>query len=161
MVWSPPTFSLSPCLLHTTVDKAPNKIESVWPDTSLWSWAGRHQAIFGFGDRNESSQVSIRMVCCGLGCDWCQISAVRREGGGIWAAWNRNHQVCHADTWRGPGTGEYALNRKAFPVFLHKQLQLKRQSSRRSLSHTLHQTLQRCFLPLTKQKWDLVSFGCG
>lgn len=121
------------------------------------SWTSLSYSWLWWWKRLLSSQH--RVVCCGSGCDWCHVSAVRGEGGGIWAARNRNHQVCHVDTWLRPSSGKRAWIITCFPVYLDRRIA----ADKTSRSYPLQPTLQRCFLPLslTKQKWDLVSFGCG
>lgn len=100
-------------------------------------------------------------MCCGLGCDGCQVSAMRGEGGGICTTWNRNYQVCVMLTLDSNCALVNTNEIERFSCVFRWRIQLTRQSRWEIMSYPPQQNLQKCFLPLTKQKRDLVSFGCG
>lgn len=100
-------------------------------------------------------------MCCGLGCDGCQVSAMRGEGGGICTTWNRNYRVCVMLTLDSNCALVNTNEIERFSCVFRWRIQLTRQSRWEIMSYPPQQNLQKCFLPLTKQKRDLVSFGCG
>lgn len=64
-----------------------------------------------------------------------QCSERGREGVHVGAVWNRNHQVCYADTWLRPSSAGECM---CFPVHLDRRMQLMSKSKRTTLSYSKH-----------------------
>lgn len=78
------------------------------------------------------------VFCRLLGCDWCQISVVKREGDGIWEVQSANYQV-----------------RMQPPVCLDGKMLVTRASSRLSLSYPLQRAWE--MLPSTNKTNEILS----